>query len=393
MINNATFLLVINCSIGLSFAATFLALSWNSDLRLGRWFAAGFLAASATVTVEAVAFAIPSVRLISTLSFGLLMLALTLIAAGLIRHYRPDVAIRWLATFAVGAVILNPLVVFDMPRGGLAQASAYQLPFAIVSAAAATTVFASSRRTVDVVLAIILGLCAVQFAAKAILAPLLGAGHAPGVREYIFSAYAYYSQTLATILSILLGLALVGLVVTEIAAESARRLQRDSLSGALTRSAFLDQAADILRHVQPPRSAGLIISDLDHFKSVNDRFGHAAGDEVIRAFGALLREATGDDGVCGRIGGEEFCLLLTNRSIARVRAEVDALRIKLARAIYSLIPADVGVTASFGIAMTDAHESLPDAMRRADLALYEAKAEGRNRYSFATSVTPTEIQA
>ena len=393
MTNNATFLLVINFSIGLSFAAAFLALSWSSELRLARWIAGGFVAASATVMVEALAFAIPSVRLISALSFGFLMLALTLMAAGLVRHYRPSARIRWLAIFAIAAVILNPLVVFDLPRGGLAQASAYQLPFAVVSAVAAATVFASSRRTVDVVLAVILGLCALQFVAKAVLAPLLSDGHAPGVRDYVFSSYAYYSQTLATILSILLGLALVGLVVTELVAESARRLQRDSLSGALTRSAFLDRAAELLRRVPPPQSASLIICDLDYFKSVNDRFGHAAGDEVIRAFGALLREATPGDGACGRIGGEEFCILLTNRSTNTVRAEVEALRIKLARAGYSLIPADVEVTASFGIAMTDAHEALPDAMRRADLALYEAKAAGRDRYSFATSVAPTEVNA
>ncbi len=358
--------LVINFSIGLSFAAAFLALSWSSELRLARWFAGGFVAASATVMIEAVAFAIPSVRLISALSFGFLMLALTLIAVGLIRHYRPNSAIHWLAIFAIGVVILNPLVVFDLPRGGLAQALAYQVPFAVVSTVAATTVFASSRRTMEVVLAVVLGLCALQFVAKAVVAPLLGGGHAPGVRDYVFSAYAYYSQTLATILSILLGLALLGLVVTEIVAESARRVQRDSLSGALTRSAFLDQAAEMLRRVLPPRSAGLIICDLDHFKFVNDRFGHAAGDDVIRKFGELLRDAAGSDGVCGRIGGEEFCMLLTNRSTATVRAEVEALRIRMARASYPLIPADVGVTASFGIAMTDAYELLADAMRRAE---------------------------
>jgi diguanylate cyclase (GGDEF)-like protein len=393
MINNATFLLVINCSIGLSFAATFLALSWNSDLRLARWIAGGFVAASATVMVEALAFAIPSVRLISALSFGFLMLALTLMAAGLVRHYRPNAPIRWLAIFAIVAVVLNPLVVFDLPRGGLAQASAYQLPFAVVSVVAATTVFASSRRTVDVVLAVILALCALQFVAKAVLAPLLSDGHALGVRDYIFSAYAYYSQTLATILSILLGLALVGLVVTELVAESARRLQRDSLSGALTRSAFLDQAAAILRRALSPRSAGLIICDLDHFKSVNDRFGHAAGDEVIRTFGALMRNAAGTDGVCGRIGGEEFCMLLTNCSTAAVRTEVEALRNEMARASYPLIPVDIKVTASFGIAMTDGHELLSDAMRRADLALYAAKAAGRDGYSFATPVAHSEIKA
>jgi diguanylate cyclase (GGDEF)-like protein len=287
------------------------------------------------------------------------MLALTLITAGLVRHYRPNMATRWLATLAISAVVLNPLVIFDLPRGGLAQALAYQLPFAVMSAIAAATVVASSRRTLDLILAVVLGLCALQFVAKAVFGSLLDDGHAPGVRDYVFSVYAYYSQTLGTILSILLGLALVGLVVTEIVAESARRVQRDPLSGALTRSAFLDQAAEILRNAAPPRSTGLIICDLDHFKSVNDRFGHAAGDDMICTFGDLLREAAGSDGVCGRIGGEEFCILLTDRSAARVRAEVEALRIRLARASYPLIPAEVQVTASFGSAMTDAHESRP----------------------------------
>jgi len=392
MINNVTFLLVINFSIGLSFAAAFLALSWSSGLSLGRWFAAGFVAASATVMVEAFSFAIPSVRLISALSFGSLILALTLITAGLVRHYRPNVGIRWVAIFAIGTVILNPLFVFDLPRGGLGQALAYQSPFAVMSAIAAATVVAGSRRTSDLILAVVLALCALQFVAKAVLAPLLGEGHAPSVRDYVFSVYAYYSQTLGTILSILLGLALLGVVVMETAAESARRVQRDPLSGALTRSAFLDQAAEILRKAALPQSTGLIICDLDHFKSVNDRFGHAAGDEVIRTFGDLLRDAAGSDGVCGRIGGEEFCMLLTNRSTAAVRAEVEALRIKMARASYPLIPGEVRVSASFGIAMTDAHETLADAMRRADLALYQAKAAGRNEYRLAIAVAQSDLK-
>lgn len=380
--NSATFLLVINLSIGLAFATAFICLTWRSEVRLGRWCAAGFVSAAATVSVEATAHIIPSVRLVSTASFGLLMLALTVIAAGLLRHYRPGAPLAPLLTSFGLAVIFNATVVFDLPRGGWGQAFGYQAPFAAMLAAAAGFVLVlSPRRWVDLILAVVLGLSGVQFMIKAVLAGLAGDG--PGVRDYIVSTYAFYSQTAGGILSLLLGLAITGVIVTEVMDEARTSLQRDGLSGVFNRDAFLERVPRILRRSGATAPVALILADLDRFKSINDRFGHAAGDEVIRAFGADLRAYFAGSALCGRLGGEEFGIVAPDCGYEATRIHLDALRWLGGRNRYRLVPSNVAVTASFGVAIIDRGEPFDQALRRADLALYEAKAAGRDRYRFA----------
>ena len=383
LVNSAAFLLAINFTIGVGFAAAFLMLVWQTDVHLGRWCALGFLCASAAVVAEASAFSIPSVRLVSTLSFSSMMIGLTLITAGLVRHYAPRKSIGWLFALAGLACALNTLVVFDLPRGSLPNALGYQGPFALMLAIAAGIVFAARRRgPTGVVLAVVLAVCAVQFIVKALIVARFPGG-SPGVRDYLFSLYAHYSQTAGGMLAILLGIALLFVLGHAVMAHTARRLQRDDLSGALTRSAFLEEASAALKATPRGVDSTLIMCDLDHFKAINDRFGHAAGDEVIRVFGASLGELTQGNGLCGRIGGEEFCVLMPECSIAAAKVYVDAIRDLAAMTAYAGLPPDFRATASFGIAMTGSDEPIGDAMRRADLALYEAKAAGRDGYRFA----------
>jgi diguanylate cyclase (GGDEF)-like protein len=380
--NSAAFLLAINVTIGLSFAGAFLALTRRSRVYLGRWCAVGFLLAAATVTIEAFSAVIPSVRLTSTLSFGTLMLALTIITIGLAKHYRPGGSVAYLVGLFGFSVALNALVVFDLPRGSWGQVLGYQTPFATVVAIASLIVITSSRhRAADLVLAAVLALTSLQFMGKAILAGLAD-GDPGGIRDYIVSAYAFYSQTGASIFSLLTGLALVGVVVTEVMEETRLRLQRDALSGLFNRAAFMEWSAREMKR-STATSSVLIICDLDRFKSINDRFGHAAGDEIIRTFGANLRAYFGEDTLCGRLGGEEFCIFLPDCDAAGARAHLEAIRSFTRQSRYALVPADVAVTASFGVAVTDQHEQLDAALHRADISLYEAKAAGRDCYRFA----------
>ncbi|UDQ87960.1 GGDEF domain-containing protein [Xanthobacter autotrophicus] len=379
---DATFLLLINCAIGLTFAAAFLAISRRSSVRLGRWCAAAFAGAAATVLIEALAPDIPSVRLASTLSFGSLMAAVFFIAAGMLRHYRPDSRLGWPGAAALLAVAFTGLAGVDLPRGGWAQALTYQLPFAAMLAFAAGTVLRHSPgRAVDLVLAGVLGLCALQFTAKAVLIPLDGADN--GVRDYLTSAYARYSQTAGSILSLMLGVALLALVVTEVIAEATGRLERDGLSGVLTRTAFLERAERLADAAPPGTDIGLLICDLDHFKAINDRFGHSAGDEVIRRFGAVLASCAGPADLCGRIGGEEFCLLMPAANAASLLRVAQRLREATEHLSWPGLPPGHRVTTSLGAALAASGEPLATAMRRADMALYRAKAEGRNRVQLA----------
>jgi diguanylate cyclase (GGDEF)-like protein len=379
--DNAKFLLVINFSLGLAYAAAFLALTWKSRIALGAWSAAGFLTASGTVFVEAMAGVIPSVRLTSALSFGSLMIALTAITAGLFRHYRPQTRIGPLFTLCVIAILFNALFVFDLPRGGWAQALAYQGPFAaMLMAACFATLAWSRRRGPDLALGTVLALSSAQFLVKIILAALAGAG--PGVRDYITSSYAFYSQTAGGILSLLLGLALAGVIVRETMERLHLLFERDELSGVLNRSSFVARVNAILKSSARGPFI-LFLADLDRFKSINDRFGHAAGDDVIRSFGEILCAHFDDTALCGRLGGEEFCIMLTGHELDSSRQILDSVQAALRVKRHARLPPDVRVTVSWGIAVMAWGEPFDLALHRADMALYEAKAAGRDCYRFA----------
>lgn len=379
----ATFLLVINFAIGLSFATAFLGLSWRSRIGLGFWCAAGFAAAAATVAVEAIAPLMASARLISGLSFAFLMSALTFIVIGIVRHYRPGMPLGPVMLVLAGSIALDLGVTYDLQRGTLVHGLAYQGPYALMTAIGAGIILCSRRRhRADLALAAVLGLCSLQFLFKA-AAPLFSAGAAPDVRSYVSSLYAYYSQTIGAVAALLLGLALLGVIIVEVVAEATGRLQRDSLSGVLNRAAFLDRAAATVNGLVPGQRAWLVMIDLDHFKSINDRFGHAAGDEVIRAVGGVLNALAPPGHLSGRLGGEEFCLLLPDTGEPEMTGTIEAVRAALRGASYTLVPDDVQVTASFGVASLGAEVRLDRAMRRADLALYRAKAAGRDRVVLA----------
>ena len=378
---SATFLLAINFSISLSFAACFLALTWRSDVRLGRWCAAGFLFATATVTIEGFADVIPSVRLTSTLSFGTLMMALTLIAIGLIHHYRPRVSVAYLVGFCAFSVVFNALVVFDYPRGSWAQALGYQMPFAAVLAIAGGVLMSaprrrpitrSSRRFIF------------EFATVCDQGDFGGAGRQRPRRTQLYyqhlcilladrwcrpfhiaRAFAYRGHRRRG----------AGRVEAQVAARYAVwSSQSVGVHGSYWRRLEAIGCGLI----------SLIICDLDHFKSINDRFGHAAGDEVIRAFGANLRSHFGESACCGRLGGEEFCILLPDCDTKTTCTHLEAVRLLTRQNRYDLIPSDVAVTASFGIAIMEGGEPFDRALHRADLAMYAAKAAGRDCYRFAS---------
>lgn len=125
-----------------------------------------------------------------------------------------------------------------------------------------------------------------------------------------------------------------------------------------------------------------VTCDLDHFKSINDRFGHAAGDEVIRTFGQCIGNHV-EGALSGRIGGEEFCLLLAGATPEFIAAALSKIRTRLRQARYDRLPAEIIVTASFGVARRLPDERLDDLLHRADMALYAAKAAGRDCYRFA----------
>ncbi|HEX8382493.1 MAG TPA: sensor domain-containing diguanylate cyclase [Sphingomonas sp.] len=162
--------------------------------------------------------------------------------------------------------------------------------------------------------------------------------------------------------------------------------RRDQLTGALTRRGFVEQAAkEIARHQRYGRPGSLLMLDVDHFKSVNDTYGHPAGDQVLRLLADLCGEAMRPNDVLGRIGGEEFALLLPETDAAEALVAADRFRALIAARPFTLADGTaLPITASFGVAELNRDiDGVDSWLAAADAPLYAAKRGGRNRCCLA----------
>ena len=128
----------------------------------------------------------------------------------------------------------------------------------------------------------------------------------------------------------------------------------------------------------------MALLDVDHFKRINDDYGHDSGDRVLRTLGALLARHTRAADCVGRYGGEEFLLVMPNTTLAQARDMLDRLRGDIEATHWAgVFEGATGVTATIGIAACGAAVSAESAIRQADGALYAGKAAGRNRVVLA----------
>jgi diguanylate cyclase (GGDEF)-like protein len=196
-----------------------------------------------------------------------------------------------------------------------------------------------------------------------------------------FYSSAYWTTAVLShaLLSLLLALSLFTAEALDLMKALRSESQTDPLSGLLNRRGFEARASALLDLCDSGKlPVALVVADLDRFKALNDRHGHAAGDRVIIEFAARLRTAAGARGVAGRLGGEEFAVLLPLADPAAARLFAEAVRAVFSAEPVNGLPSEVRVTASFGVAARSGDESLDDLMRRADEALYHAKRGGRD---------------
>lgn len=203
-----------------------------------------------------------------------------------------------------------------------------------------------------------------------------------GFYESLYWITQNFSASLFILVS---ALTLISSLALELIDELRTLSHTDPLSGLLNRRGFQARAADLLERSIATPSCALVIADLDRFKDVNDRFGHVAGDAAIVCFSERLREAVGSDHIAGRMGGEEFAILLRGADIRMARLFAEGLRTSFSALEVPGLPAGYPLSASFGVAVLLPGEDLENLLKRADRALYRAKAEGRDRVVVCTN--------
>ena len=163
----------------------------------------------------------------------------------------------------------------------------------------------------------------------------------------------------------------------------------DHLTGLINRRAFLDGAKSLCAHqARRQQPVTVLMFDLDHFKSINDRFGHAAGDDVLRLFANIARANMRASDLIGRIGGEEFAAIVPG-ALELAEKIAERIRVNFEAAAIQLAGRPIGGSVSIGMACSpDPVADIHALLARADAALYRAKKNGRNRICAADEMSP-----
>ena len=392
---SADFILVINLFVAGLLAAAFMAIAIYDVGRVAaRWLAFGYVLGMAYFAVE---FSIPifaDARPVVVAAFAVFLGATIAFNTGLARKY--GVAPPW-APMLFFLVFASVAVWFvqDLPRQSLARMMAYQLPYAAMQLVGFGIVCSSRQRRdrLDQILLAVLVASAVQFASKPFIAHALG-GWGADPQSYMQTSYALVSQSVGTVLGLALALLMLAILVRDVLAEAASRSETDTLSRLLNRGGFERHAEIALRDaVRRGVPVALVIADLDHFKRINDSYGHASGDRVIETFAGFLRDAAADHHVAGRIGGEEFAIILPGTNLAAARLFAEGTRSAFGALPIDSLPADQRCSASFGVAELHPGEGFSDLLRRADEALYQAKGDGRDRVRVSAGPAARQVPA
>lgn len=331
-----------------------------------------FVAFLAMAIAEAITplFTVPPVS--RFIIFALNMMAISCLNVGIAWHCEKTVPWRLIDGWLGIALVGNFLVGLIWPGDPIETATA-AFSLAVAQAVGLYILLLPGRGRRDRVLAAILGLMMLNYLSRPLIHAAFTNVSADGLRAsdvMISIDNALLTIGLATILT----LRLAGRLFGDLKGQS----ETDSLSGLLNRHGFDMTIKKTRAQSDSTAPTSLILCDLDRFKSINDEHGHYVGDRVIAAFGRLIRAGAREGDICGRFGGEEFCIYLRNSDVRAARLFAEWLRVAFASTSYPEINNSTRFTASFGVTEVVAGERIEDAYKRADAALYEAKHDGRN---------------
>ncbi len=197
-----------------------------------------------------------------------------------------------------------------------------------------------------------------------------------GLGELTQSNYWLFMLSASILLSLWLALLIIAITVRDIMHKMNDERYRDSLTHLLNRRGFFEAAKDFMRNNASNRYF-LLTCDIDHFKTVNDSWGHLAGDQVLQAVSKAILKNVRKGDLVARFGGEEFVIILCSMDINDAYKIAERIREEIATTSYSAIP--IRITASFGLVDIVPGQELISAIDRADTLLYSAKQNGRNQ--------------
>lgn len=265
----------------------------------------------------------------------------------------------------------------------------YHIPYCLTCLITTATIWQSksAKRLTHRSLAFLFLLCGLYFLSRPFQAALTGD---LGKDDYLGTVYALLNEFTFALLLIAVAINFCALAIQEAIVDLREQAYRDALTGLLNRRGL--EAA--LARVSDPTGTGdgsIAVCDLDHFKSVNDAYGHPAGDAVIAQFARSLVEATNDHDLCARVGGEEFCVIFLDRGPTSALPTLESARVRFADQMIPGLPADRRVTASFGLARLARVSDVDKAYEDADAALLAAKRGGRNRIALHEDSDPFPV--
>ncbi|HEV7260973.1 MAG TPA: GGDEF domain-containing protein [Bosea sp. (in: a-proteobacteria)] len=256
-------------------------------------------------------------------------------------------------------------------------------PIAIVAGSTAFTLLCS--RTVQALrsrpIAVAVFAChALFYAARTFVVPVIASIYG----ESVLALAAEITMYEAVLFTVAMSMSLLALVREEDRANLLATARTDFLTDLNNRQGFFELAPRRLSGTAKDAAHSLLAFDLDHFKAINDRYGHEAGDRVLKLFATIAREIAGADAMSARLGGEEFAILLPNRK--GVEAHAIGQRIAQRFAEMAVRPDGLGIPATVSIGLAEAsgeQVDLATLLAAADRALYRAKMLGRNRIEMA----------
>nr|WP_298926788.1 GGDEF domain-containing protein [uncultured Erythrobacter sp.] len=264
--------------------------------------------------------------------------------------------------------------------------------YGVMCAMGLTTLLTAPRRTViDTAIIVVVAIQAADFVVRPNLT-LMFEKTIPAA-DYRDSIYYSLIGLVLGVKSVAAAMVLIGATIAELTTTLRESSERDDLTGLHNRGSFEQSMRSLLPRAQiEGRPLSLVVADIDHFKQVNDIWGHQSGDHAIAGFAEIIENMVRGCDVSGRIGGEEFCIAVWNCDNRPAERLAERIRQSFAHLEHEGLNDDIRLTASFGVATAQDGETYEDLFARADAALYQAKSNGRDRVENAERPRAPEIK-